>query len=103
MAGLLTAILIGYIGPVKGYFDQRAELAQERSRLHALEAQRQEYTEQLAIAGRTDVLRVRAREAGLVMPGERAFWVRGDLDPPTAEPEDDSGGGGPFDWLTKRF
>lgn len=103
MAGLLTAILLGYIGPVKGYFDQRGELARERDRLHRLEAQRDDFKRQLATAGRTDVLRIRAREAGLVQPGERAFWIRGELDPPEPEPEDDDGGGGPFGWFTSRF
>ena len=33
VAGVLTALLLGYIGPVWGYLDQRAELRDERGRL----------------------------------------------------------------------
>ena len=47
------------------------------------------------------MLEVRARELGLVEPGERAFVVRGDIDPPPPEaPRDD---GGAFGWITGLF
>ena len=43
----------------------------------------------------------RGRALGLVEPGERAFVVRGDLDPePPPEPEHD---GGRLGWLTGLF
>ena len=103
MAGLLTAILLGYIGPVKGYIDQRSELGAERTRLAALEERRDRYRAQLTALGRPDVLEERARELGLVQPGERAFVVNGDLHPPPPEPEDDGDDGGPFGWLTGVF
>jgi hypothetical protein len=48
------------------------------------------------------VLETRARELGLVLPGERAFLVRGDLAPPP-EPQDGRGDGGPLGWLTALF
>jgi hypothetical protein len=48
------------------------------------------------------VLEARARQLGLVMPGERAFLVRGDLDPPPPA-EEGGGDGGPLGWLTDRF
>ena len=49
------------------------------------------------------MLETRARELGLITPGERAFLVRGDLDPPPPEPPDGGGDGGPFGWLTALF
>lgn len=49
------------------------------------------------------MLEARARELGLVMPGERAFLVRGELDPEPAAPVDDGDDGGPLGWLTAPF
>lgn len=48
------------------------------------------------------MLESRARELGLVQPGERAFLIRGDLAPPP-ERQDDGGDGGPLGWLTALF
>lgn len=103
MAGLLTAILLGYVGPVSGYLQQRAELSEQRARLAELEARRDGFREQITRLGQAPVLEARARELGLVLPGERAFLVRGDLDPPPPPPEDDDGDGGPLGWLTAVF
>ena len=82
VAGMLTALMAGYIGPVRGYLDQRAELRDEQ--------------------GQDPVLEARARQLGLVKPGERAFLVRGDLDPPPRVQER-RGDDGPFGWVTGRF
>ena len=101
MAGVLTALLLGYIGPVSGYLDQRATLRQEQARLHDLEHTRDALRTQIADLGQPAVLEARARELGLVEPGERAFVVRGDIDPkPPPEPKDD---GGRLGWLTGLF
>ena len=82
IAGLLTALLIGYIGPVRGYFDQRGELRDERAKLAALErAPRRAARPSSTTLDTPEVLETRARELGLVEPGERAFLVRGDLEP----------------------
>lgn len=102
MAGILTAVMVGYIGPVKGYLDQRAELRDERGKLAMLEERRDVVRTQLAALGQDPVLEARARQLGLVMPGERAFLVRGDLDPPPPA-EEGGGDGGPLGWLTDRF
>jgi hypothetical protein len=103
MAGLLTAVLLGYVGPVTGYLDQRAELGEERAELVDLEARRDAFREQIAQLGQAPVLEARARELGLVMPGERAFLVRGDLDPvPPAPPAADDDGGA-LSWFTGLF
>lgn len=77
LAGIVTAILVSYIGPVRGYLAQRTELAQETARLDALEAHRQQLVRQLRAIDRPAVLERRARELGLVRPGERPFLVEG--------------------------
>lgn len=103
MAGILTAILLGYVGPVSGYLDQRAELREERAKLADLEARRDAFRAQIAQLGQAPVLEARARELGLVLPGERAFLVRGDLDPPPPPPPADGDDGGPLGRLTGLF
>jgi cell division protein FtsB len=101
VAGVLTALLLGYIGPVSGYLDQRATLRQEQARLHDLQQTRDALRTQIADLGQPAVLEARARELGLVEPGERAFVVRGDIDPkPPPEPKDD---GGRLGWLSGLF
>lgn len=84
---------------MKGYFDQRAELHREQAHLAKLEAEQRSYIEQIATAENPTVLEMRAREQGLVRPGERAFAIRGDLDPAPPEPVRDDDGGGLFGWL----
>jgi cell division protein FtsB len=102
VAGVLTALMAGYIGPVRGYLDQRAELRDEQGKLAMLEQRRDTLRTQLAALGQDPVLEARARQLGLVKPGERAFLVRGDLDPPPRVQEH-RGDGGPFGWVTGRF
>lgn len=100
--GLLTALLLGYVGPVSGYLAQRSEFRTESAKLAVLEHNRETLRRQIADLNKADVLEARARSIGLIKPGERAFIVRGDLDPPPAPPEtaDD---GGPLGWLTGIF
>ena len=98
---MLTALLLGYIGPVSGYLDQRSELRDERARLAELERTRDSFRSQIANLGQPAVLEARARELGLIEPGERAFVVRGDVDPPPPpEPRDD---GGALGWIAGLF
>jgi cell division protein FtsB len=101
--GLLTALLVGYVGPVKGYLDARAELRDERTKLAALEERRDDFRAQLEALDTPEVLETRARELGLIAPGERAFLVRGELDPPRPESRDGGGDGGPLAWLGALF
>ena len=98
---MLTALLLGYIGPVSGYLDQRSELRHERAKLAQLERTRDSFRSQIANLGQPAVLEARARELGLVQPGERAFVVRGNIDPPP--PPGPRGDGGAFGWITGLF
>lgn len=83
---------------MKGYFDQRSELRRQQAHLVALEQEGRSYLAQIAAAETPEVLEMRAREHGLVRPGERAFAIRGELDPPPP-PEEDDDGGGLFSWF----
>ncbi len=82
--------------------EQRGELARETAKLEELEQTRERFTRDLRALGQERILERRARELGLVRPGERAFIVRG-LDEveaaAEAERERDSGDGGIFGWL----
>ena len=96
-------MLLGYIGPVSGYLQQRAELRDETSKLAVLQAERDTIKTQLAALDQRPVLEARARALGLIQPGERAFLVRGDLDPAPPPRSSAHDGGGPLGWLTGVF
>ena len=64
VAGMLTALMAGYIGPVRGYLDQRAELRDERGKLAMLVERRDAFRTQLAALGQDPVLEARARQLG---------------------------------------
>lgn len=101
MAGVLSALLIGYIGPVRGLLDQRAALAKEQAHLAQLERTRDAIQAQIDDLDQPAVLEARARALGLVAPGERPFVVRGSLDPkPVRPPAHD---GGRLSWFTGIF
>lgn len=85
---------------MKGYFDQRADLRHQQTHLLSLEADQRSYIAALEAADTPEVLESRAREQGLVRPGERAFAIRGDLDPPPPPVKEDDGGGGIFGWIS---
>jgi hypothetical protein len=68
-----------------------------------LEERRDDFRAQLQALDTPEVLETRARELGLVKPGERALLVRGDLDPPPAQATEGDGDGGPLGWLGALF
>jgi len=76
LAGIVTAVGLGYLGPVNGYLEQRAELQRQRDNLERIEARRDSLRAQLQSLDRPDVIERRARAAGMVRPGERAFIIR---------------------------
>lgn len=84
--------------------EQRGELARETARLGELEQTRERFTRDLRALGQERILERRARELGLVRPGERAFIVRGldeiEAAAEAARKQDSEDGGGIFGWLT---
>ena len=77
--------------------------ATSSAKLEVLEQRRETLRRQIADLNKADVLEARARAIGLVKPGERAFLVRGDLEPAPAADEGDADDGGPIGWLTGIF
>lgn len=75
MAGIAAGIMVGYIGPVRGYLAQRSELATQRAGLARLEATRDKFARRLDALNDPVVLEVVARELGFVRPGEKVFYI----------------------------
>jgi hypothetical protein len=94
--GVVTAIAVGYVGPVRGYIAQRAELERERAALLGLEERRDRLAARLRALDQPAVLEARARELGLIRPHERPFLVRGlgQRRPPTSGEGGDPDPGG---------
>ena len=91
---------------MRGYLHQRSELAEQRAALADLEARRDALGRQLTALRRPEVLEARARELGLVMPGERTFLLRGLPEPGeerAAVAGDDGGGGGLLGFIPNPF
>ena len=70
-------IAIGYVGPLRGYLDQRATLVTEQADLAQLEARRDRLSQCLKALNDPVVLEMVAREFGLGRPGERVFNIPG--------------------------
>jgi cell division protein FtsB len=102
IAGILTAVLIGYVGPVQAYVEQRAELAHQRETLAQLDAKRDRLERQAKASNRPDVLEAKARDLGLIKPGERAYVIRGLPEDKPARPES-SDDGGLLGWIARRL
>jgi cell division protein FtsB len=77
LVGILIGIVIGYVGPVRGYLAQRESLAAESARLADLEARRDHFARCLDALNNPVVLEMVAREYGLGRPGERVFNIPG--------------------------
>lgn len=77
LVGMLVGIVIGYVGPLRGYLAQRATLESERAGLVALEAKRDRLARCLEALNDPVVLEMVARELGFARPGEKVFNIVG--------------------------
>jgi cell division protein FtsB len=77
VVGFIAGIAIGYVGPLRGYLEQRTTLATERTELAALEEKRERLTRCLEALNDPVVLEMVAREFGLGKPGEKVFNIPG--------------------------
>ena len=68
-------LVVGYVGPVRGYLAQRSEFATEQAGLARLETARDRLVRRLDALNDPVVLEVVARELGFVRPGERVFFI----------------------------
>jgi hypothetical protein len=92
LVGVIVAVAVAYVGPVRGYLHQRSELAGYRTALTGLESKRDRLARQIAAIDQPAVLEVRARELDLIRPGERRYVLRGLAPPPRPVPRRDDGG-----------
>jgi cell division protein FtsB len=77
MMGVVVAIAISYVGPVRGYLAQRDALHAQEAQLHAMEARRDRLAAEVKALATLPVLEQRARKLGMVRPGEHAFVIQG--------------------------
>ena len=74
-AGVLVAIAIAYVHPLRAYFRARGEVESRQAEVAALERKKRELSRRLAVAGTDAFIEREARKLGLVRPGERLFIV----------------------------
>jgi cell division protein FtsB len=74
-AGVLAAIALAYVQPLRSYREARSEVAERKADVAALERQKHTLDARLAIARSDDFVVREARKLGLVRPGERLFIV----------------------------
>lgn len=82
------------MGPVRDYMRQKEQLRTEQLELIEARTVRDDLSRQIKALGRADVLEARARELGMVRPGETPYAVRGIAKPtpPPKAPADESTG-----------
>ncbi|MBL6634217.1 MAG: septum formation initiator family protein [Thermoleophilia bacterium] len=82
------------MGPVRDYMRQKEQLRTEQLELIEARTVRDDLSRQIKALGRADVLETRARELGMVRPGEIPYAVRGIAKPapPPKAPVDESTG-----------
>ncbi|MCU0308264.1 MAG: septum formation initiator family protein [Thermoleophilia bacterium] len=99
--GVLIGILVAYVGPVREYLSAREELRRHQVQLTAAQQERDRIGARLRALREPAVLEARARELGMVRPGEKPFVVKGlppaGARPAPAPPAGD--GGGVLGWL----
>lgn len=92
--GLIAGLAYAYIGPVRDYMRQKDQLRAEQVQLIEARKVRDDLARQIKALGREDVLEQRARELGMVRPGETPYAVRGirkPSPPPRASTDDGTG------------
>jgi cell division protein FtsB len=80
--GLVASLAYAYIGPVRDYLRQKEHLRAEQVQLIEARAVRDDLSRQIKALSQPAVLEARARELGMVRPGETPYAVRGIRPPP---------------------
>ncbi len=85
---------MAYIGPVRDYLAQKAQLHAEQVALITARETRDVLSAKIRALTEPRVLEARARELGMVRPGETPYAVRGITHPPPpSKPADDGSTG----------
>lgn len=93
--GVLVALMVSYIGPVRGYQSRKTELRAQQVTLSKLLKERDALRAQVAGGQSKGSMEQRARELGFIKPGERQFRVTNVEPDPTVT----QGGKGIGSWL----
>jgi hypothetical protein len=75
--GALVLVALLYYRPLKAYVDSRSELAQRRTVVDRLTAQKAELEHSLGSSTSLETLSREARALGYVRPGEHLYIVKG--------------------------
>ena len=81
-ASVLLLIAFAYVQPVRAYREARADVAERKAEVAALERERRILDDRLAVARTDDFIVREARKLTLVRPGERLFIVTGMTESP---------------------
>lgn len=102
LIGLLVGIGAAYVGPVRDYLGQKEDLRMHQVALTKARDTRDAIAARIRALKEPVVLEARARELGMVRPGERPFVVRGirSVNPPPAQPSGDQGATGVWGVIT---
>ncbi len=94
IVGLIVGIALAYIGPVRDYLAQKEQLRAQQVALIKARQVRDGLSVKIRALKDPQVLEARARELGMVRPGETPYAVRGIKQPsPPPKAETDGGGG----------
>jgi len=74
---LIGGLVFAYVGPVRDYMRQKSQLREQQIELIEARKVRDGLARQIKALEREDVLEQRARELGMVRPGETPYAVRG--------------------------
>jgi cell division protein FtsB len=74
---VLAGVLMLYVGPATSYFQTWRDARAKRAEVKRLRADNARLTRQRRVLGSPASLERRARELGMVRPGERSFVVSG--------------------------
>ena len=75
--GTLAVVALLYYRPLKSYVETRTSLQERQAEVDELRAKRDELARRLEEADTPEALARRARQLGLVKPGEQLFIVKG--------------------------
>jgi cell division protein FtsB len=81
-ASVLLLIAFAYVQPLRAYREARADVAERKAEVAALERERRILDDRLAVARTDDFIVREARKLTLVRPGERLFIVTGMTESP---------------------
>lgn len=101
--GIVIALGVSYLGSVRGYLAQRAELGRQQVALTAMIAERDGIRARLESLDDPKVAEARARELGYVEVGEMPIRVTGLELAPAPPPPRRAGGAGFWSWLPHIF